>query len=222
MPAAKNHLFLPGWGARASAYAPGLPPDWEALDPPDFRAAGGSLEAYRRWLHAEVMARPGRVTLAGHSMGAALSVLTAASAPEKIENLILICPAGLPLLKPMRISAVQFLQQVVTRRFSARESARAVREVLRAPLSALSVARAVHGLDLTEDMRRLSVHGVAITVVGCSTDTLVTSLHCRRAAHLLRASYHELELEGGHMWMFGRWPQFASELSPPMVAAAVR
>jgi hypothetical protein len=52
-----------------------------------------------------------------------------------------------------------------------------------------------------------------VTVVGCSTDTLVTSDSCRRAADLLGARYDELEVEGGHMWMFGRWQTFEAVLA---------
>jgi Mg-chelatase subunit ChlD len=71
-------LFLPGWGAPAALYEPGLPDAWRALEPPSFAASGGSLEAYRRWLGVE-LSRAGRSPLGGHSMGAALAILAAAA-----------------------------------------------------------------------------------------------------------------------------------------------
>jgi hypothetical protein len=33
-----------------------------------------------------------------------------------------------------------------------------------------------------------------------------------RAAALLGARYSELEVDGGHMWMFGRWAEFRALL----------
>ena len=51
-----------------------------------------------------------------------------------------------------------------------------------------------------------------VTVIGCSTDTLVTVASCRRAASVIHARYRELPLDGGHMWMFGRWERFRREL----------
>jgi len=82
-----------------------------------------------------------------------------------------------------------------------------------APGSALAVARAVRGLDLATELGRVRAAGVPATVVGCSSDTLVTTVHCRRIAELLGGTYREHVSEGGHMWMFGRWGAFAAELS---------
>src|SRR5207253_362118 len=59
-------LFLPGWGAPAALYEPGLPHAWRALEPPSFAASGGSLEAYRRWLGVE-LTNSGRSLLGGHA-----------------------------------------------------------------------------------------------------------------------------------------------------------
>ena len=197
-------LFVPGFGAPARAYAPGLPAGWTALEPPAFRHVRGSFEAYRAWLRAEVAATHESVVLAGHSMGGALSMLAALDEPERVRGVVLFSPAGLPLTKPMRVSAAQFAGQVATRRFPARHSGTALAAVARAPRSALRVARAVRRLDLQREMRRFAVSGVPADVVGCTTDTLVTAGHCRQAAALLGARYRELPLEGGHMWMFRR------------------
>ena len=37
-------------------------------------------------------------------------------------------------------------------------------------------------------------------------------LHTRRSAELLGARYREIPVEGGHMWMFGRWDRFRHDL----------
>lgn len=66
---------------------------------------------------------------------------------------------------------------------------------------------------LSGEMRRVCAARIDTTVVGCSTDTLVTADHCRRSADLLGARYRELPLAGGHMWMLGAWPALAAELA---------
>jgi pimeloyl-ACP methyl ester carboxylesterase len=205
-------LFLPGWGAPARAYAPGLPAGWSALRPPTFRQSRGSLEAYSVWLMAALEEAGEPVVLAGHSMGGALAVLAAAERPELVEHLILISPAGVPLTKPMRRSAAQFVARTAGRRFSTRLTAQAVAGVASAPSSALAVARAVRRLDLGAELARVRAAGVPATVVGCTSDTLVTTTHCRQIAAQLDATYREHVADGGHMWMFGRWSAFAAEL----------
>jgi hypothetical protein len=55
--------------------------------------------------------------------------------------------------------------------------------------------------------------GIPTTVIGCTTDTLVTHGHCRRIASALAADYRELELPGGHVWMFTSWRELAAELT---------
>jgi len=208
-----DRLFLPGWGARATAYRSGLPDGWTALAPPCFGESRGSLKPYTSWLASELHARRAPVLLAGHSMGAALAVLAAAAHPERVSSLVLIAPAGLPLVKPMAISAAQFLGQAALRRSPLRESLAAIGDVASAPLSAFRVARTVRSLDLSQEMRRVCAHNVPVTIIGCRSDTLVTSSHCRRAAELLAARYRELPLEGGHTWMFGSSALLAAELS---------
>src|SRR5262249_7093450 len=198
---AAAQLFVPGFGAGPELYEESLPTGWVALAPPSFRRARGSFEHYARWLHDEVGAWGSPVLLGGHSMGAALSVAVAADIPEHVRGLLLIAPAGLPLVKPIRQSLVDFSGQVVRGRYPMRSMLRGVGDVLSAPRSALGVARRVHSLDLSSEMRRVRSHRIPTTVVGCVTDTLVTIRHCREAARLLGADYRELNVPGGHMWM---------------------
>ncbi len=139
MESGTHHIFLPGWGAAASAYAPGLPSGWTALDPPRFAESSGSLEVNLAWLAGELEARPGPLVLAGHSMGAALSVLAAAAFPHRVQRLVLFSPAGLPLVKPIAVSTAQFMLQMVTGRFTLQESLAAIANVARAPRSAYRV-----------------------------------------------------------------------------------
>jgi pimeloyl-ACP methyl ester carboxylesterase len=201
-------LFLPGFGASGRLYARGLGHGWQALDPPSFLATDGIFARYRRWLARELERSDEPVWLAGHSMGGALAVLAAASDPDRVARLTLVCPAGLPLRKPIRRSLTLFAGQVVRRRYDTRELRREVGQALGAPRAALRLARAVRALDLSSEMRNVRASGIPTEVVACATDTLVTPAHCRAAATLLGADYRELALDGGHMWMLTAWPSF--------------
>jgi len=204
-----SRLFLPGWGAPASLYAPSLPSSWRALEPPSFAAAGGSFAAYRRWLDSELRAC-GRSRLAGHSMGAALAILAAADAPELVERLVLIAPAGLPLEKPIRESLRDFARQLGRGAYPRRTAAAGALAVARAPRAALTIAQQVRRLDLRRECARVRAAGIPATVIGCISDTLVTTDRARVLADLLGARYEELDLRGGHMWMLADRARFAA------------
>ena len=210
---AAEKLFLPGWGASKNLYSRGLPGDWIQLDPPTFVRNRGSFDACRRWILDELDLRPGAVELAGHSMGAALAIAAAAARPDRVKRLVLISPAGLPLAKPILASLGVFVAQTAKGLYPAGAVARSVGSTLRAPRSALRLARTVHDADLSDEMALVRQAGVPAIVIGCTTDTLVTTAHSRRVACLLGASYRELELEGGHMWMLSAWPLLARELA---------
>jgi pimeloyl-ACP methyl ester carboxylesterase len=206
-------LFVPGWGAVPGLYRRGLPLGWEALQLPPYRRTGRELSGYREWLSEQIARREGPISLAGHSMGAALAILVAADRPAAIERLILLSPAGLPLSKPMTRSLFTFSGQVIRGSYPAVELSRAMSGVLRSPRTAFAVARAVHDLDLSSQLERLSRASVPVTVVGSSTDQLTTPKHCQRLAALLGASYHELDVPGGHIWMI---------VEPTLLSAALR
>lgn len=206
-------LFLPGLGARPRMYAGGLPLGWEPLTPPPPRVSRGSLACLRQWAVGEIVARPGRTFLSGHSMGAALAMLAALTVPEHVEGLLLIAPAGLPLQKPVRRSAADLGRQLLTRRHSFADAFAAGAELAAAPRGAVRLVRALRRLDLSVQMARLRVAGIPTIVVGCSSDTLVTPAHCRRAATLLGARYEELQLPGGHVWMLDQPSRLASLLT---------
>jgi pimeloyl-ACP methyl ester carboxylesterase len=206
-------LFVPGWGASSGIYRAGLPESWEGLDPPRFRQTRGRLDAYREWLGAELARRPAPVSLAGHSMGAALAVLVAAERPELVRELILLGPAGLPFTKPPRAIVVTFAGQVARGCHPPRELGRAVAGIVAAPLAALRAARAVYGLDLRPELARVREHGIPCTVVGCTSDELATPAHCRRLAALLNARYRALDAAEGHIWMIAEPERLRAELS---------
>lgn len=208
----ESRLFLPGWGAPAALYAPGLPLPWRVLEPPTFAASGGSLASYRRWLELELRGR-GRSSLAGHSMGGALAILAAAEMPELVERLVLIAPAGLPLDKPIHRSLWDFLRQLVDGDYPYHAAATALLALGRAPRSALAVARHVRTLDLRKECARVRAAAIPTTVIGCATDTLVTTRTTRELAAALGARYQELNLRGGHMWMLTDSAQLAAAIS---------
>jgi pimeloyl-ACP methyl ester carboxylesterase len=196
-----SRLFVPGWGAPASLYRRGLPQGWEVLELPSFRETGGSFGGYRSWLREAIAARPQPVTLAGHSMGGALGVLAAVDDPDSIERLILVSPAGLPLAKPLRGSALTGLGQILRGCYPLAAFGQMAVNMVSAPRAALRLAREVHDLDLTPELEQVRALGVPCTVVGCSSDRLTTCAHCRRLAGLVGADYRELEAPDGHIWV---------------------
>jgi pimeloyl-ACP methyl ester carboxylesterase len=204
-------LFLPGFGAPVSLYEPGLPAHWRGLEPPSFAVSGGSLAAYRRWLGLELRRR-GRSSLGGHSMGAALAILAAADAPELVERLVLVAPAGLPLQKPISASLGDFLRQLADGLYPRVQATSALAAVARAPRAALALAREVRRLDLRRECAAVRAAGIPALVVGCSSDTLVTGAHAGTLADALGAEYRELGLAGGHMWMLGAHEALAGVL----------
>jgi pimeloyl-ACP methyl ester carboxylesterase len=206
-----SRVFIPGFAARVGTYAGGLPLGWDALQPPPPSSSGGSLASLRMWAVAEVLDRPGRTLLAGHSMGAALAVLTAASVPEHVAGLVLVAPAGLPLRKPIARSAASLARQLVSGVHTLEDAFTSARELLRAPRGAARLVRSLRRLDLSAQMEQVRAACIPTTVVGCTSDTLVTPGHCRRAAALLGAEYRELDLPGGHVWMLYR-PRVLTEL----------
>jgi pimeloyl-ACP methyl ester carboxylesterase len=205
-------LFLPGWGAPAALYASALPSSWAVLEPPSFAVSGGSLAPYRRWLELELRNR-GRSSLAGHSMGGALAILAAAETPELVERLVLIAPAGLPLDKPIRQSLHDFLRQLVSGDYPHRLALAATLALARAPRSAFALAEHVRRLDLRRECARVRAAGIPTTVIGCPTDTLVTTDRTRALAAALGARYEELDLRGGHMWMLANRRILAAAVS---------
>jgi len=207
-----SRLFLPGWGAPTELYAPGLPASWHVLQPPSFAVSGGSFAAYRRWLELELRGR-GRSRLAGHSMGGALAILAAAEMPELVEGLVLIAPAGLPLDKPVGQSLRDFLRQVARGDYPQRLALRALLPLARAPRSALALARHVRALDLRRECVRVRAARIPTVVIGCVSDTLVTTDRTRALADALGARYEELDLAGGHMWMLADRARLATAIS---------
>jgi pimeloyl-ACP methyl ester carboxylesterase len=209
----ERSLFIPGWGAPARLYVPGLPQEWHALELPSFRKTRGELPAYRSWLVEEISGR-GSVTLAGHSMGAAISLLAAIDRPGLVERLILLSPAGLPLTKPIPSSLATWVRQVATGRFPFRQVGRSILRVGLAPRSALRLGRFVHQLDLRPELERLRASPVQCTVVGCTTDTMTPPAHCRELAALIGAEYREVDAPDGHIWPVTQPRLLAAELLP--------
>lgn len=205
-------LFLPGYGAPASLYARPLR-GWTVARPPSFVESSGSLDVYQCWaLHElERVGRP--AVLGGHSFGGALSILAAAERPELVSRLVLVGPAGLPLDKPIPLSVAAFARQLVRGMYPLAEAAAALGPAVRAPRAALRLARSIRALDLQEECARVRRAGIPVRVIGCASDTLVTTSRTRRLASLLGARYRELELAGGHMWMLREGTRFADELA---------
>ena len=206
-----SRVFVPGFGALPSFYRDALTPEWTLHEPPSFRRAS-SLEARLGALRETVERCSGPVTLAGHSMGAALAVTIALEQPGRIERLLLVAPAGLPLTKPIAASLRDFFGQAARRAYPSRELGRAVRDAVAAPRATLRLARAVRALDLREQLQLVRRRGIPVDVVGCVGDTLTPVEHCRRIAQLSGGRYREIDAAGGHMWMLVEPTAFAALL----------
>jgi pimeloyl-ACP methyl ester carboxylesterase len=204
---------VPGWGAPRGLYRECVPEGWEVLELPTFRETAGELAAYRRWLRAEVARRPRPTALAGHSMGAVLSILTALDDPDAVASLVLVSPAGLPLERPMWKSFLSLLDQIAHGLYPVAELRRGATRILSAPRAAYRLARTISALDLGPRLEQVRVSGIPCTVIGCRTDKLTTPELCRRLAARLDATYRELEVEGGHVWMLHHPQLLAAELS---------
>jgi len=209
---ASTSLFLPGWGAQPRFYAAGLPPGWEAAELPAFRNAP-TVRQLRTWLDHELDRRASPISLAGHSMGAALAILAAADTPAAVRSLVLFDPAGLPMRNLLSRSLTMFATQIARRRFPVRTALAGAAGIARSPLCALQLGHEVQRLDLSREMRAVYEGGVRTTVVACGTDTLVTPAAARETAALTGGRLVELALPGGHVWMFNHWATFAAELA---------
>jgi pimeloyl-ACP methyl ester carboxylesterase len=148
-------------------------------------------------------------------MGAALAILVAARDPSAVSGLVLIAPAGLPLTKPVRASAADYARQLVAGSHRLGDALTSGAELLGSPRGAIRMIRALRRLDLRSEMTRVRDGGTPVTVVACDTDTLTSPAHCMSAAGLLGGRYRELRLDGGHVWMFGRWPALSAVLATP-------
>jgi len=209
----ERRLFLPGLAARGSLYAPGLPQGWIALDPPLLGETRGSFDAHRQWLLEELEQYGRPVSLAGHSLGAALAIAAAADRPDLVEELILFSPAGLPLSKPMRDSLWLLIQQVVQGLYPAKEVVAVVGETIKHPRATHRLAHEAHDLDLSAEMTRIADAGISALVVACASDTLTTPAVCRRIAATLGCVCEQIE-GAGHMWVLSNLAQFRAFLRP--------
>ena len=98
----------------------------------------------------------------------------AVDAPQAVERLILVSPAGQPLEKPIWKSSLSLLDQIVHGLYPARELAYASRRTLSAPRSALRLAHTLRALDLGPELARVRTGGIPSVVIACSTDRLTT------------------------------------------------
>jgi pimeloyl-ACP methyl ester carboxylesterase len=180
----------------------------------------GSVARYRDWLVEDVLPPDVPVVLGGHSMGAAVAVLAAGAAPERVSHLVLVAPSGLPLAKPVARIVFDFLRNVAAGRFHAADVLPPLGDTARHPLAAARLARTLRRLDLSPHFAAVRAAGVRSTVIGCKSDTLTPPVLTRRIAELLGADYRELDIVGGHAWMFGAWDVFARELGRSTYATA--
>jgi pimeloyl-ACP methyl ester carboxylesterase len=146
-------------------------------------------------------------------MGGALAIHAASAMPDLVERLVLIAPAGLPIDKPIRRSVRDFFSQVTRGDYPCGTAWSALAAVARAPRAAFALAQQVRALDLRRECARVRAAGIPTTVIGCVTDTLITTDRTRTLAEALGADYRELDVDGGHMWMLADRARLAAAVS---------
>jgi pimeloyl-ACP methyl ester carboxylesterase len=194
--------FLGGLSVAARVYAPGLPAGWSCPEQPGFGQTGGRLGAYVAWATALVRAADGPVHLAGHSLGAAVAIATAASEPGRVARLTVFAPPGLPASGGgLRAAARDVLANGLAGRLGARTATGAALRMLDHPLAALRLARALVALDLRRELARVDAAGIRLDVIGAAGDRVAVPRACRRLAELGGGRY--LEDAGGrdHLWV---------------------
>ena len=194
-----SNVFVPAFGALPAFYRAALTPEWTVHDPPSFRRAA-TFDLRVAALRDALEGCSAPVTLAGHSMGAALAVAAALAQPDRVGRLLLVAPAGLPLTKPIAASLRDFRRQVAAHVYPLADLTRALRGALAAPLATLRLAQAVRSLDLREQLAAVRHRGIRCDVVACVGDTLTPPDHCREIARLTGGRFREIDASGGHMW----------------------
>ena len=156
------------------------------------------------WLDAAGIARP---ALAGHSMGAAIAVRAAAEAPDRIDRLVLVAPAGL-----LARSLLGYGLPLATalRRAPPRLVSILVRDAVRAgPLTLLRSTLEVVADDARADLRRVTVPTL---VVAGERDPIVPAAVCDVVREELPAARLVVLPRAGHVPMFDRPDAFAETL----------
>jgi pimeloyl-ACP methyl ester carboxylesterase len=208
-------IFVPGWGAPAMLYRRGAPEGWTVLELPSFRRSRGTLARHRDRVRAALEAQRAPVALAGHSLGGALAVVAAADAPEAVSRLVLVSPAGLPLTKPIRASALTLGGQVIRGAYPPAALARMAAAALSSPRATLALARAAHDLDVSDELAVVHASRIPCAVVCARADRLTTGAHCRHIAELLGCEYRELDTRAGHIWPVTQPDLLRRELERP-------
>jgi pimeloyl-ACP methyl ester carboxylesterase len=138
-------------------------------------------------------------------MGAALAVAVALLEPDRVERLLLVGPAGLPLTKPISKSLADCWKQMAAGAYASTEVVRAVGRALVAPRASYLLARAVRAVDLSAQLEALRDRGLRCDVVGCVGDTRAPVGHCRQIAQLAgRATTRSTPPEDTRGWSSNR------------------
>jgi pimeloyl-ACP methyl ester carboxylesterase len=155
-------LAMHGWLDNAASFVPLMPHlqefDIVALDLPGHGAsahrASGYDYAFVDWIHDALDALDAlgwqRARLLGHSMGAAIATLVAASAPERVEKIALIEALG-PLAGAATTAGQRLREAVIARRTAAQRP----RKVIPNLETAVKARRAVG--DMSDSAARLIV-----------------------------------------------------------------
>ncbi len=197
-------LFLPGWSATPDAYRRGLPDGWRSPPQPTFAQTDGRFAAYVAWARELVASTTGPLRLGGHSLGGAVAIAVAALEPGRVEEVVAVAPAGLPLPGAIRRSARDLIGNGLRGRLVGAGFGRAAARVVAAPWQALALGRELAALDLAHELRRLAEHGTRLVVVSGAGDRVVPPEACARMARLGAGVHLRDPGADDHLWVVTR------------------
>jgi pimeloyl-ACP methyl ester carboxylesterase len=230
-------VFLHGWGMSPRAYLPGLAslagragrqvfalslPGFGRTEPLPVRSQGISGMAAHLSVALEALAQDGPLDLAGHSLGAGVALRIAASRPDLVRSLILLCPVGgagsgsAPLHRLVGGVTLEGFH-----RWTLRAVADLVPAVQRHPVAACVSAVAAWRADLLEDLMHACGHRIRCVLLFADQDTVVVP----GAIPQVVSPYVRCEtVPGRHSWMLSDPARFVdtmlTHLSPRVPTAA--
>lgn len=213
-PPAQHLLFLHGWGAHPSLYAPALnrlSPDFtvhapvlpghgDVPPPPRHTDPLRHLTTYARDHLTTAIPAGEPVTVVGHSLGAVIGTQLTRAHTTRVNHLILICPAGgdpdtslTGWLRLLRGALSEARDATTPRHRDLRAHLAVAGHITRNPIAAARTGIATKASTLAGPIISVAAHGIPVTVITADRDGITPPLP--RIPGIARIS-----VEGQHSW----------------------
>lgn len=231
-------LFLHGWGLTPRAYTTplhALADRGHAILAPTLPGFGGSdpLPTHRQNVAGvaehlgdflDASAHSGPLDVVGHSFGGGVALALAATRPDLVSSLTLICPvggAGLGRVAPGHLALGALRDGLHS--WAPRALADLVPNTVRHPLAVLGTALAAWSADLVETLASVSAHGIDTHLTFARHDGVVSP---GALVSTLLPFVSTALVAGRHSWLLSDPQRFAAlvddrldRLHPPLLAA---